>query len=829
MFPRRVIAFSLLLTALNAASASTSTDSLGPVAPWRGRTVVDTGGVQAAAADYAPAAALPAWTPHWFMAREAGPASTVFLRRSLDVSAGARLQHAVFNVSGDRSYRVWVNGTLVLRGPDDPGTDVGETLRWTHQWLYNTVDVTPYLHAGSNIVTVQVVNSPLLSNPSLGTPGFAFASELTYEGGHTQASEGPDGWSGRVTDAYTQGTIGDLPDGDGLRYAAAKEPTDWPLPSDTTGWSPVEAIASPWGTLRPSRIPTRMEAVWPVASMSHTSGASVHVAELKRPAEDIRVTGDSAFTVDFGRVISAYLSMQIESDGGAIVTLVPRETHDQKEVARPVEVTLRKGVTTWESPGYDSFSQVEVRLSHVSAPVHVRFVRAVFTSQPVIYRGSFESSDDHLNALWKAARWQTQICLQDRFLDSPNHQEPIGDPGDYLIAAAQSDYAFGDPWMAAQNLRQFAALLDRNKEVTFHPSYPLYWVQMLREYYERTGDKALVVELAPSVDRLLAHLRTYIGANGLVSEAPNYMFMDWVDVEGYNLHHPPAVIGQGYFSALLYRGLNDGAAIARLAEHEDAARRYDQQAQTLKTAFESELWDAAAGLYRDGKPFQNHQPLAHYFPADRDIETHTDQVNLFAVLYGLAPDERAKAIMDKLSRHAPLKVQPYFMHFAFDAEAKTDDWNRLAWSQLQQWHLNAETGTFREMWFHGDWSHSWGGTPLVQLSSRVLGVTPASPGYAAVRIAPRSAGLAWAKGTVPTPHGPVQVAWRRAGHSALVTVSSPPRMPIVFDPTGLDVGSHQVSVDGTHRDMGDGASVSLAPGDHLIRVGDASDGIGGAP
>ncbi|MET0618285.1 MAG: alpha-L-rhamnosidase C-terminal domain-containing protein, partial [Luteibacter sp.] len=327
----------------------------------------------------------------------------------------------------------------------------------------------------------------------------------------------------------------------------------------------------------------------------------------------------------------------------------------------------------------------------------------------------------------------------------------------------------------------------------------------------------------------LTHMRTYIGANGLVSEAPNYMFMDWVQVEGYNLHHPPAVIGQGYFSALLYRGLNDAAAIARLANDEAGAQRYEQQAQGLKQAFESELWDANAGLYRDGKPFQNHQPLAHYFPADRAIETHTDQVNLFAVLYGLAPDERAKAIMDKLTQHAPLRVQPYFMHFAFDAEARTGDWNRLAWSQLQQWHLNAETGTFREMWFNGDWSHSWGGTPLVQLSSRVLGVTPASPGYAAVRIAPRAAGLAWAKGTVPTPHGPVRVAWRLTDHGALVTVASSPGVPITFDPAGLGGAAGDLSVDGVRLD---GASVTLTllpPGEHVIRIGDASAAAGTTP
>jgi Glycogen debranching enzyme len=424
-----------------------------------------------------------------------------------------------------------------------------------------------------------------------------------------------------------------------------------------------------------------------------------------------------------------------------------------------------------------------------------------------------------LNALWRASRWQTQLCLQDRFLDSPNHQEPIGDPGDYLIASAQSDLAFGEPWMAAQNLRQFAALLDANGEVTFHASYPLFWVQMLRQYYEHTGDRALVAELAPSVDRLMAHLSTYVGANGLLSEAPNYMFMDWIQVQGYNLHHPPAVIGQGYFSALYYRGLKDAERIAALIGNDANAKDYARQAALLSAAFDRELWDEKVSLYRDGKPFQNHQKRVHYLPADRDIETHTDQVNLFAVLYGLAPEDRAKAIMAQLTRRLPLNVQPYFMHFAFDAEAKTGLWDILAWAQLQQWHLHPQAGTFREMWTAGDWSHSWGGTPLVQLSSRVLGVTPAAPGFARVHIAPHPLNLTWARGAVPTPQGLVSVAWTKDGAGVRLEVASPAGVPIEVDLSALAAGASAVTVDGAARAVGSGGTMQLVPGRHTILVG----------
>ena len=63
----------------------------------------------------------------------------------------------------------------------------------------------------------------------------------------------------------------------------------------------------------------------------------------------------------------------------------------------------------------------------------------------------------------------------------------------------------------------------------------------------------------------------------------------------------------------------------------------------------------------------------------------------------------------------------------------------------------------------GDLSHAWAATPLYQMSSRILGVEPAAPGFTKILLKPRLGDLQWAKGTVPTPHGPVTVSWAREG------------------------------------------------------------------
>ena len=115
----------------------------------------------------------------------------------------------------------------------------------------------------------------------------------------------------------------------------------------------------------------------------------------------------------------------------------------------------------------------------------------------------------------------TQICLQTHHLDSPHHQEPISDPGDYLIESLSNYTAFFQPWLTRQDLRKYAWIMAQCQNKVFHTSYSLLWLQMLLDYYDYTGDESLVRELGPSVHSLLDTFTSYQVKNGLLSEAPN--------------------------------------------------------------------------------------------------------------------------------------------------------------------------------------------------------------------------------------------------------------------------------------------------------------------
>ena len=68
-------------------------------------------------------------------------------------------------------------------------------------------------------------------------------------------------------------------------------------------------------------------------------------------------------------------------------------------------------------------------------------------------------------------------------------------------------------------------------------------------------------------------------------------------------------------------------------------------------------------------------------------------------------------------------------------------------------------------------SHSWSSGPTAWLMEEILGILPLEPGFTRTRIRPDLAGLKWARGSMPTPHGLIAVSAREdAGFHATVEV-----------------------------------------------------------
>jgi hypothetical protein len=157
------------------------------------------------------------------------------------------------------------------------------------------------------------------------------------------------------------------------------------------------------------------------------------------------------------------------------------------------------------------------------------------------------------------------------------------------------------------------------------------------------------------------------------------------------------------------------------------------------------------------------------------MESFSVQNNTFAVLYDLAPPAQRQAILRGMLKNPNWDVTPFFMHFVFEALAHGGLFDSEAVSRMHKYVVIPETQTVREMGpDKGDYSHGWIASPTYQMSSKILGITPASPGLDAVNIHPTFCGLAFARGAVPGRHGLIGVDWTRQPDRLSITLDIPP-------------------------------------------------------
>jgi hypothetical protein len=71
-------------------------------------------------------------------------------------------------------------------------------------------------------------------------------------------------------------------------------------------------------------------------------------------------------------------------------------------------------------------------------------------------------------------------------------------------------------------------------------------------------------------------------------------------------------------------------------------------------------------------------------------------------------------------------------------------------------------------------AHGWSTGVLPALTNDLLGATPTGPGFATWSVRPNPGSVAWARGQLPTPHGPLRVSWRNSADVFTLTVDAPP-------------------------------------------------------
>jgi len=315
------------------------------------------------------------------------------------------------------------------------------------------------------------------------------------------------------------------------------------------------------------------------------------------------------------------------------------------------------------------------------------------------------------------------------------------------------------------------------------------WVGTLWDHYELTARTDLFRECLPAMHRMFEFMASHESSDGLIGTFDGYwMFLDWAPIFKGDYSAP--------FNLMYLQSLRWASQICRLINEIESAAAYEVRAMRVKSAIEKFFWDEKNSAWRDGFDASAQKP----------VEQTSKHTNTLAILLGLKPEthaEIAREILLKSARNKRTKVitaSPFFYAYVLQAMAGQGLLKETLQIIKEKWgtFLDMNASTFHEMWTVGIESrcHAWSSSPVYHLMQIVLGVQPLVPGWTKLRIKPFVSDLEFARGTVPTPRGPLHVEWEKAGDDQLVV-----RLDV---PQGIE--AEFVAPDGQVRPLSSGAN-----------------------
>ncbi len=488
-------------------------------------------------------------------------------------------------------------------------------------------------------------------------------------------------------------------------------------------------------------------------------------------------------TIDFGQTYYAYPRVFLSGHAGDVIDIVAGEHLGDGEVIsykldgqRNVSTfILQEGSNEWLAAVQRGVRYVMVVARNVRAPVKLQGVALWQESELSDQSVKFMCSKERYNAIWEASMRTLSASMLRIYLDSPTKDCAQTLP-DALIQARASFYAQGAYSISQQSLVAFADTqfetgdLNALNPSSLYQSLPdisLSLPTWVNYHYFHTGDDAFLAEMMPHILRLLDHFdHLAVEPDGPLGDLSHLYgapcFLDHGDIDRGG-------ICTG-LNAIYCRALLDSSWLAAQNRQPDVAQALRNRASAIASKVWALTWNPERNLFADS--FHDGAPSLR----------HSWQTSVLAIYGGIARPEHYEAIWNTLFLdEAPYERfaageynNPFFKYFILEAAFAI---GKRAWGLKLLEHywgkmLDAGAVTWWEMFdpdnaslVQRNCSHCQGYSvsPNIYLITELVGIRPAEPGMNMVYFNPQAGEVTWAKATVPTPHGSIQVAWELKG------------------------------------------------------------------
>ncbi|MCD6509852.1 MAG: alpha-L-rhamnosidase N-terminal domain-containing protein [Thermoprotei archaeon] len=479
--------------------------------------------------------------------------------------------------------------------------------------------------------------------------------------------------------------------------------------------------------------------------------------------------GDVELLIDFGKEVYGFIDFEVEAEEGVILdwnffeAMPEGRIQYTKGLNNVLRHITRKGLQRYLSIVKRGFRYATLTFRNFKKPVKIRGISCLISTHPVMARGRFSCSDYLLNEAWRVGAYTVRLCMDDTFMDCPAYEQTFW-VGDARNEALVAYVAFGDYKLARRCWKLAADSLHRSplpeSQVpsgwrNILTTWSLLWILACEEYYMYTGDVRFLEEIYPAVAKTCRNLEGYLNEKGLL-EITAWNMLDWAPMD------TPSSGIVTHLNAWLVEALRRAANMALALGYKDDAQHFLKLSKKVKEAINEHLWDEGAQAYIDS------------IHADGTrSKVISVQTNAVVYLCDCVTPEREQVIRKKILDPPEDWVRPgspFVLFFILEALEKMGEHKRIIDYIRRYWGFMLDRGatTFWETfpgWMKDIWTrsycHGWSSAPTYFLSTLILGVRPAKPGFRRARIEPKICDLRRARGRVPTPLGDIYVAWER--------------------------------------------------------------------
>lgn len=545
------------------------------------------------------------WQAEWISKPDSSkPLKSTLIRKTFNLKGEAK--QARLYVTGLGNYQFFINGNPVTDTYFNPGwTDYHKRIQ------YQTFDVTKQLVEGNNAMGAMMGNMWWSSGLAAWQEPYKYDTtnlrllaqlEVEYTDGTKEIIATDSTWK---TD-WSPITFNSLYDGETFDARRVQN-----------GWNTASFNDSQWQTAVILNTPSK-------ELLSAQNGPAIRINKELSPVKIISLP-DSSYTFDFGQNFAGLVRLNVQGQPGDTIVLRFAELiHPDSTVAqenlRSAKVTDRYIIAstnpeTWQAVfTYHGFRYVQV--TGLRKKPTDSTLTGLVLHDDVPFTGSFSSSNQLLNQLWKNLTWGQRSNMMSVPTDCPQRDERLGWMGDAQIFAATSSLnmqmgSMYNKWLADVRDGQSPEgwVQDVHPAIFNSPAKPAWgdaviivpWVTYL--YF---GDKAILEHNYESMKQWVEWMRSK-------SKNDLYIFNSWNNDPwaGYGDWVPVTPSPSQPISVAFYKHSADLLSkIAGILGKSDDVKTYADLSDKITTAYNKAYFDSTTNWYEGKTQTANLLPLA---------------------------------------------------------------------------------------------------------------------------------------------------------------------------------------------------------------------------